>query len=277
MKKKIFIFGHTGYIGSYLLKYLNNEEFETFGSKIPRPDNEDLYSFYHRFINDFLKQNDDIFCLINSAGSIDCKTKEDYFFNSKFDVIFQKIINEKKINTKYLIFNSTKIFSSALDNYARSKKELDKNLINNDMFYNLYIDLVFDDNSPHFETIQKKIENIKINIIPAFNPGKNFYPINLNSLGSSIKQIINGNYRVRKFIIIGDKKMNFCNLIEYVNDVSNLKKKIFYIPSKFINLFPNFIKKILLKSKTFQQYEDDDWLKKINYNEFLIRKSNNEF
>ena len=277
MKKKIFIFGHTGYIGSYLLKYLNNEEFETFGSKIPRPDNEDLYSFYHHFINDFLKQNDDIFCLINSAGSIDCKTKEDHFFNSKFDVIFQKIINEKKINTKYLIFNSTKIFSSALDNYACSKKELDKNLTNNDMFYNLYIDLVFDNNSPHFKTIQKKIESIKINFIPVFNPGKNFYPINLNSLGSSIKQIINGNYRVRKFIIIGDKKMNFCNLIEYVNNVSNLKKKIFHIPSKVINLFPNFIKKIMLKSKTFQQYEDDDWLKKINYNEFLIRKSNNEF
>ena len=62
-----------------------------------------------------------------------------------------------------------------------------------------------------------------------------------------------------------------------MNNVSNLKKKIFYIPSKIINLFPNFIKKILLKSKTFQQYEDDDWLKKINYNEFLIRKSNNEF
>ncbi len=277
MKKKIFIFGHTGYIGSYLLKYLNNEEFVTFGRKIPRPDNGDLYGFYNHFINDFLKQDNDIFCIINSAGSIDCKTKEDYFFNSKFDVIFQKIINEKKINTKYLIFNSTKIFSSALDNYACSKKELDKNLTNNDMFYNLYIDLVFDDNSPHFKTIQKKIESIKINFIPVFNPGKNFYPINLNSLGSSIKQIINGNYRVRKFIIIGDKKMNFCNLIEYVNNVSNLKKKIFHIPSKVINLFPNFIKRIMLKSKTFQQYEDDDWLKKINNNEFLIRKSNNEF
>ena len=191
MKKKNFIFGHTGYIGSYLLKYLNNEEFVTFGRKIPRPDNGDLYGFYNHFINDFLKQDNDIFCIINSAGSIDCKTKEDHFFNSKFDVIFQKIINEKKINTKYLIFNSTKIFSSALDNYACSKKELDKNLTNNDMFYNLYIDLVFDDNSPHFKTIQKKIESIKINFIPVFNPGKNFYPINLNSLGSSIKQIIN--------------------------------------------------------------------------------------
>ena len=71
--------------------------------------------------------------------------------------------------------------------------------------------------------------------------------------------------------------MNFCDLIEYVNTVSNIKKKIFRIPSKLINKFPNFIKKIFLKSKTFQQYDDDDWLERINYNEFLIRKSNDKF
>ena len=111
MKKKIFIFGHTGYIGSYLLKYLNNEEFETHGRKIPRPENENLNNFYYKFIGDFLNQNENIFCIINSAGSIDCQTKEDYFFNSQFDVIFQKLIDERKIRTKYLSFNSTKIFN----------------------------------------------------------------------------------------------------------------------------------------------------------------------
>lgn len=277
MRKKIFIFGHEGYIGSYLLKNFNNEEFETFGIKIPRPDNNNLYNFYYQFISNFLNKNDNIFCLINSAGNIECKTKEDYFFNSNFDVIFQTVIDEKKIRTKYFSLNSTKIFTNALDNYALSKKELDKNLVNNDMFYSLYIDLVFDDNSPHFNKIKEKIKGLKISIIPVFNPGKNFYPINLYSLCCSIKKIINGNYKIRKFIIIGDKKMNFCDLIEYVNTVSNLKKKVFYVPSKLINIFPNFVKKILLKSKTFQQYDDEEWLKKINCNKFLIRKSNNEF
>ena len=277
MKKKIFVFGHTGYIGSYLLKHLNNEDFVTCGSKIPRPDNVSLYNFYYQFISKFLSKNNDIFCIINSAGSINCQTKEDYFFNSHFDVIFQDVINEKKINIKYLSFNSTKIFSAALDNYALSKRDLDKNLKNNDMFYSLYIDLVFDDNSPHFKTVQEKIKDIKINIIPVFNPGKNFYPINLYSLGNSIKQIISGNYKIKKFIIIGDKKINFCNLIKHVNEVSRLNKKIFYIPSKIINIFPSFLKKIFQKSITFQQYDDYDWLKTINYDEFLIRKSNNKF
>tara|TARA_B100001057_G_C22810710_1_gene935286 strand:+ start:901 stop:1734 length:834 start_codon:yes stop_codon:yes gene_type:complete len=277
MKKKIFIFGHTGYIGSYLLKCLINEEFETHGRKIPRPNNTDLYNFYYQFISDFLDQNKNMLCIINCGGSINCQTEQDFFFNSNFDVIFQKILDERKINTKYLSLNSTKIFSNALDNYTLSKKKLDQNLIKNDMFYTLYIDLVFDDDSPHFKTIKKKIQDIKINIIPVFKPGKNFYPINLDSLGDTIKKIVNGNYKIRKFIIIGDKKMNFCNLIEYVNETSNLNKKILYIPSKIINKFPNFIKKILLKSKTFQQYDNDDWLRRINYDEFLIRKSNNEF
>ena len=277
MKKKIFIFGHTGYIGSYLLKYLNNEDFITQGTKIPRPDNVKLYDFYYQFISDFLNENNDIFCVINSAGSINCETKEDFFFNSKFDVIFQNIINERKIDVKYLSFNSTKIFSNSLDNYALSKKDLDKNFKNSEMFFSLYIDLVFDDNSPHFKTINDKLQKIKVNIVPVFNPGKYFYPINLISLGNSVKNIIYGNYQKNKFIIIGNKKMSFCELIKYVNEVSNQNKKIYYIPSKIINCFPNFIKKFLQKSKTLQQYDDYDWLEKISYNEFLIRKLNDEF
>tara|TARA_A100001035_G_scaffold276176_1_gene270752 strand:+ start:945 stop:1778 length:834 start_codon:yes stop_codon:yes gene_type:complete len=277
MKKKIFIFGYTGYIGSYLLRYLKDENFETHGVKIFRPTNNNLYDYYSNFIKKFLSENDNIFCIINSAGSINCLTKKDYFFNAQFDVIFQKIIKEQKINIKYLSFNSTKTFSNALDDYALSKKELDKNLINYDNCYSLYIDLVFDDNSPHFQTIQEKIKSIKINILPVFNPGKNFYPINLNSLGDSIKEIINNDYKIKKFIIIGDEKMNFCSLIKHVNSVTNLNKKILYISSKMINYFPKFIKKILLKSKSLQQYDDYNWLSNINKNEFLIRKPNNKF
>lgn len=277
MKKKIFIFGHTGYIGSYLLKYLNNEDYVTYGNKIPRPDNAKLYDFYYQFISNFLNENNDMFCVINSAGSINCNTKEDFFFNSKFDVIFQNVINERKIDVKYLSFNSTKIFSNSLDDYALSKKDLDNNFKNKDMFYSLYIDLVFEDDSPHFKTIQEKIRDIKINFVPVFNPGKNFYPINLDSLTNSIIEIIRKDYEIKKFVIIGDKKMNFCNLIEYVNKVSKLNKKIFYIPSKIFKVFPNFIRKIFLKSKTFQQYDDHDWLKKLSNDEFLIRKSNNKF
>ena len=41
MKKKIFIFGYTGYIGSYP-RCLKDENFETHGVKIFRPTNNNL-------------------------------------------------------------------------------------------------------------------------------------------------------------------------------------------------------------------------------------------
>ena len=68
-------------------------------------------------------------------------------------------------------------------------------------------------------------------------------------------------------------------MIEYINSIFKLNKKIYYIPSKIIDNFPSFIKKILQKSKTLQQYDNYDWLKEINKNnnEFLIRKPNNKF
>ena len=277
MKRKIYIFGHTGYIGSSLLKSLNDVNFDTIGCKIPRPNSVNLEAFYINFIKEFLDNNKDIFCIINSAGSINCETKEDYFFNSKFDAIFQSLLIEKKIDLKYLSFNSTKVFTSGLDKYALSKKDLKNNFKNKKNFYTLYIDLVFEDNSPHFDKIKETIMKIKLFFIPVFYPGKSFYPIDLNSLNNTIKEILFGNFKTHNFIIIGNKKINFNELIEYVNKASNINKKILYIPSQLISFFPSFLKKILLKSKFFQQYENYDWLKALDTDKYLIRKPNNKF
>ena len=156
-----------------------------------------------------------------------------------------------------------------MDNYALSKKELNNHFDKRNQFYTLYIDLVFQENSPHFKTIKNKIENMKLFFIPVFFPGKNFYPIDLDKLANTIKEIIIKDFKVNKFIIIGDKKIYFHELIEHVNKVSNINRKILYIPSKLINYFPLFIKKILLKSKSFQQYENHDWLKDIDTKKFL--------
>lgn len=277
MKKKIIIFGYTGYIGSYLFNHLNDNEFETVGLKIPRPNMDDLNIFYKNFINKFLEFNNNIFCIINAAGSINCINKNDYFFNSKFDVIFQNLIIEKKISLKYLSFNSTKVFTNSLDDYALSKKDLYYSYINKDKFYTLFIDLVYENNSPHYNTIKNIIKSIKLFFIPVFFPGKVFYPIDLKSLTKTIKEIISKNFRINKFIIIGDKKIYFNELIIHVNKVSNLNKKIVNIPSKLINYFPSFIKRILLKSKPFQQYDNHDWLTKLDTSKFLVRKPNNKF
>ena len=277
MKKKIFIFGHTGYIGSHLINSLNSKNFQICGYKIPRPGQENLDEFYKLFIEKFLKDNLDIYCIINCAGSIECGQTQDYFFNSMFDSIFQNCLLEKKINIKYLSFNSTKIFTGGRDSYALSKKELEKNFKSVNNFYSLYIDLVFEKNSPHFKTIENALKKIKFLYIPVFFPGKIFYPIDLNSLCKTINEIIFGNYKLNKFIIIGNKEITFNKLIEQVNKDSNLNKKIFYIKSKLINVFPFFIKNYLLKSKSLQQYENFNWLSKLDKDKYLIRKSNNKF
>ena len=117
----------------------------------------------------------------------------------------------------------------------------------------------------------------KVFFIPVFYPGKNFYPIDLISLANTIKEIILGNFKINKFIIVGDKKIYFNELIEDVNKASNINKKILYISSKLINYFPSFIKRILFKFKSFQQIEDHDWLIGLDKNRFLIRKPNNKF
>ncbi len=277
MKKKIFIFGHTGYIGSYLINSLNSKNFEVCGYRIPRPNQENLEKFYILFIEKFLKENQDIFCIINCAGSINCNQTQDYFFNSKFDSIFQNCLLEKKINIKYLSLNSTKIFTGGKDSYALSKKESEKNFKSKDNFYSLYIDLVFEKNSPHFKTIENAIKKIKFFYIPVFFPGKIFYPIDLNSLSKTINEIIFGDFKLNKFIVIGNKEISFNELIEQVNKDSNLNKKVFYIKSKLINIFPYFIKNYLLKSKSLQQYENLEWLSKLDKDKYLIRKSNNKF
>ena len=96
MKRKIYIFGHTGYIGSSLLKSLNDVNFDAIGCKIPRPNSVNLESFYIAFIKEFLNNNKNIFCIINSAGSINCETKEDYFLIQNLMQFFKDYLLKKK-------------------------------------------------------------------------------------------------------------------------------------------------------------------------------------
>ena len=278
MKYKICILGESGYLGNYLLEFFKKKNYQVFGQKIPRPNHDfKLDEFYTSFIQDLLTKINDFDLILNCAGSIECKTKSDFFFNSKFDIIFQKVIIKNNLKIKYFIFNSTKVFTSGADNYALSKKLLNNKIENSKNFYNLYIDLVFEKNSPHFNTIKEILEKIKLFIVPVFFPGKIFYPISLIQVAETIHNIILENYLLNKFILIGDKKIFFYELINYVKNECNIKKKIFYVPSKIINLLPDFMKKYFFKSKSLQQFENYDWLKNIKTSEYLIRSKNNRF
>lgn len=273
MINQICIFGHSGYIGSGLLKAFNKTKYNVLQVNIPRPSNNDnFYKFYLNFFSNFLDKNRNIKTIINCAGSIECKTEKDFFFNSYFDSICQKVILKKKIKLKYISLNSTKIFTKGLDNYALSKKNSNKKFRTNNNFLSVYIDLVFDKKSPHFNSILNVIKKFWIFPVPVFFPGKIFYPLNRGALVNFICKLINRKNKYHKFILLGDIKVYFYELILKVISLSATNKKLIYIKSSYINWMPSIFLNIILRSKFLQQYDDSEYIKKSNLKKYKIIK-----
>lgn len=273
MKNQICIFGHSGYIGSGILKALNKIKCNILQANIPRPNNnENFYKFYVNFFSDFLDKNRNITTIINCAGSIDCKTEKDFFFNSNFDFICQKVILKKKINLKYISLNSTKIFTKGLDSYALSKKNLNKKFKTNSNFLSVYIDLVFDIKSPNFNSILNVLQKFMVFPVPVFFPGKIFYPLNKDSIVNFICKLISKKTKYSKFVLLGDVKIYFYELILKVISLSKIDRRIFYIKSSYINFMPSIFLNIILKSNFLQQYDNNDYIKKINLKYYKIIK-----
>ena len=273
MKKKIIIFGHKGYIGSHLLEVLKKKKLNTVGLTIPRPrELDDFENFYIKYINKILLNHSDIYSIINCSGSVNCSSKKDFFFNSKFDLIFQKIVFKKKLSFKYLILNSTKVFTDCQDDYTLSKKELDKKLVSKNNFYSLYLDLIFQKGSSHYNKIYdilKKYSNLKI---PIFFPGKYFYPVDLKNLTEEIYNITINKTKKNRIIIIGNKKYSFYEIINYVKRNSSLKNKFFRLKSAYFNYIPSFFKSFIYRSKFLQMIDDKNWISKVNKKNILLKK-----
>lgn len=278
MKKEICILGFNGYIGSALCKFLKKKKNKILKILIPRPKKcYDLKNFYEKFILSFLENNKKVRIIINCAGSISCKTREDYFFNSRFDLIFQNIILKKKLNIKYISLNSTKVFSSGVDNYALSKKYLHKKFMTNKNFLSLYIDLVFDKNSKHFQLIEKVLNITKVLPLPIFLPGKVFYPLNRSKLVKFIYKVIIKKNNFYKFVILGKQKFFFYQLIFLVMKYKKIRRNIFLIKSEFIKKFPTFFLKFFYRSKFFQQFDSKNFISNINKQKFKIENLDYRF
>jgi hypothetical protein len=212
MLNKICVIGSSGFIGSHLVAYLKSKKIKIISEVVPRPKYEKkIEDFYNKYISKILKKNSKIDIFINCAGSISCVKSEDFYFNSNFDVIFQKNLQKKENKIKYISLNSTKVFTNNLDNYAVSKRLLDKNFICSKYFKSIYIDLIFDRNSQHFIKILKIIKKFLFFPIPVFFPGKIFYPINCNKLVKKIYEISVSNEKFNKYLILGKKNFIFTN------------------------------------------------------------------
>ena len=97
MLKKICVIGSSGYVGSHLVTYLHSKKIRTISETVPRPKSKkNIEDFYENYISKILKKNSEVDLFINCAGNISCKKYEDFYFNSNFDVIFQKVLQKKK-------------------------------------------------------------------------------------------------------------------------------------------------------------------------------------
>ncbi len=272
MKKKIIILGYKGFIGGKLFEEFKKKNFEVIGLKIPRPDAVNPKEFYIKYINKILIENDDINYIINCAGSISCETDSDFFFNSEFDIIFQKMVIKKKIELKYLTLNSTKVFTNCSDRYTLSKKKLDKKYLSKNNFYSLYLDLIFQKNSIHFKKINNLLKKWSFFKIPIFYPGKVFYPIDLSNLCKEIFNITTIKQNKNKIIIIGNIKFTFYEIVNYVKKKSALQNKFILFKSRYFNSTPNFIKRIFYQSRFLQMIDDENWINYIDKKKFLLKK-----
>ncbi len=273
MKKKIIILGHKGYIGGKLFKEFKRKKFKVIGLKIPRPNYIiDSREFYNKYINKILIKNNAIDYIVNCAGSISCKSNSDFFFNSEFDLIFQKTLMKKKMKIKYLTLNSTKVFTNCSDKYTLSKKKLDKKFLSKNNFYSLYLDLIFQKNSIHFKKIYNLLKKWSFFKIPIFYPGKIFYPIDLNNLSKEIFNITTVKQNKNRIILMGNKKLTFYEIVNYVKKKSSLQNKFRLFKSKYFNSVPNFLKRIFYQSRFLQMIDDKNWLNNVDKNKISLRK-----
>lgn len=275
MSHKICIIGSKGFIGKELRKNLKLQKINFIEINLPRPDDDKrLASYYINLISKILTQIKNCTVIINCAGSINCKKKHDFFFNSNFDVLFQNYLVKKKLKIKYISINSTKIFGPWKDLYSISKKKLHNNFKNSKLFISIYPDLIIDTKSNTYKKIKIVLKKIKTIPLPIFNPGKTFYPLDNKSFVQNLIKIALYKNKKFKYIIMGKKKISFYQLISKINKKEKLNRYIKSINKKWFKYLPLKLLKLLYQNNILQNFDDIDYIKEQMKNEFSIIKCN---
>ncbi len=270
--QKLFcITGFSGYLGSELIKLFEEKKIKFIKFKIPRPTKTDrnLKSFYSRHINEFLILNRHIDTVINCAASLKPKNHKEYYFNSCFPILFQEALFKLNEHSAFINVSSTRIFKNSMDTYSLSKKESEKIMFSKGKVILIYPDIILDKTKGAYNDLENILSN-KIPFVPVFNPGNYFYPINCSSLAEKILMIsLDKIENKKKIIICGNKKISFYEIVDEINN-KNKKKIIVSIPSKYLKLFPSFVKNFFYKSYYLQKFEDSNFLNHIDKNDYDI-------
>ena len=270
--QKLFcITGSSGHLGSELIKLFEEKKIKFIKFKIPRPTKTDknLKSFYSKHINEFLILNKHVNTIINCAASLKPKNHKEFYFNSYFPILFQESLFKLNEHSIFINISSTRIFKNSTDKYSLSKKNSEKIMFKKGKVVSIYPDIILDKTKGSYNELENILSS-KIPFVPVFNPGNYFYPISCSSLAEKILKIsLDKVENKKKIIICGNRKISFYEIVDEINN-KNKKKIIVSIPSKYFKLFPSFIKNFFYKSYYLQKFEDSDFLKHINKNDYDI-------
>ena len=186
------------------------------------------------------------FC-INLVGILFEKKRGNTFYNihSLFPSLLAKLSQEYKL--KNFIHLSALGINDALDsNYAKSKLEGEKNILNNFPLATILRPSVVYSTDDNFTTTFMTLLN-RLPIFPLYYSGKTkFTPIHCSDLTDVIYHIISKNINSKIIECVGPEIISFKNIIERLLILINKKRFLIPVPflfasvsAKLFQLFPN--------------------------------------
>jgi hypothetical protein len=231
-----------GFLAKKIFFFLKKKNFVIL-KKIEKPLTSDNPKIFYRskilnLLRDFNNGN-----IINCSASLKPDKFSDFYFNSNFDLEFQKFIKKTDFNIKYINIGSAVIFSDQKSKYAISKKINYEKVKNSKNFITIIPDLILDKNNSAIKKFLKIIKNPFLFFLILPKIGKIYYPIKINNLLKCIESIsLKNNISFYKFAILGEKK-SFNQICIHEIDNIGIKKIIININIKTIfNFVPLFIK-----------------------------------
>ena len=256
--KNCLIFGGSGQIGSFLIRKLTKNNLRVTvvtrnihqkGLKIKTQANAGYIDiieaniFEEKKIEKLFSEAD--YC-INLIGILYEKRKGNTFKN--IHTIFPSLIAKlcKKYDLEHLIHISALGVNEATDsNYAISKVEGEKNILNNFSRSTILRPSVVFSNSDNFTTQFMTLLN-KLPIFPLYYSGKTkFMPIHCSDLTNIIYHIISNGSDAQIIECVGPETLTFKEILEFLLNLINKKRLLLPFPlsvaklsAKFFQLLP---------------------------------------
>lgn len=270
MKKKVVVFGGSGFIGSRLTKFLLNKNYKVLVicrnkdkafqrlGKHKNFQTKSIDIFNESSIKKLIKEHD---IVVNLIGKLFETQKGDF---KKFHYLFPDLLSKNVPRSKHLIhISALGIEKSAKTSlYASTKLAGQKAVITNSKNYHiLKPSIVFGEEDNFFNQFAKMAKRSPF--LPLIGGGKTkFAPIYIEDLVKSIIFLIEHNrkYKNRIFEAYGPKKLSFKQLLQFV--VKIIHKNRFLLPLPFA--FAKFLATLMNLFKVYRLTPDQVELLKYN-------------